>query len=324
MKAVTITKFGGPEVLQLTDEPNVEPIGNEVLIEVKASGVNRSDILQREGRYAAPATTSNDIPGLEVSGVVVACGSDVTMWKKGDKVCALLAGNGYAQFVLVKEGQCLPIPKGLSFTEAASLPETLFTVWSNIFERGKLKPNEWLLVHGGSSGIGVTAIQIAHALGSKVAVTVGTDEKAEYCYTLGADLCINYKTQDFEEILKSKGVDVILDMIGGTYFQKNITVLNEDGRLVYINAEGGQNVLLDIWQLMVKRLTVSGSTLRGRSYEYKKGLAEEVYQNIWPLIESGKFKPVVYKVFSYKDVVKAHQCMEQSKHIGKIVLDWEV
>ncbi|RKD90407.1 NAD(P)H-quinone oxidoreductase [Mangrovibacterium diazotrophicum] len=324
MKAVTITEFGSAEVLQLTEIPQPIPVGNEVLIEVKASGVNRSDVLQRQGKYAAPTNTPNEIPGLEVAGVVVVCGPDVTQWKEGDRVCALLGGGGYAQFVAVKEGQCLPIPAKLDFIEAASLPETVFTVWSNIFERGSFQPGESLLVHGGSSGIGVTAIQLAHAFGSRVITTVGTDEKAQYCSDLGADLCINYKTQDFEEVLKNSGVDVILDMIGGPYFEKNLHVLNEDGRLVYINAESGKDVSLDIWQMMVKRLSISGSTLRGREYEYKKRLAEEVLKYVWPLIENGKFKPIVYKAYSYTDVVQAHQCMEQSKHIGKIILDWEV
>jgi NADPH2:quinone reductase len=323
MKAITISKFGGPEVLQLVEVPDLIPSQNEVLIQVKASGINRSDILQRQGKYAAPSSTSNEIPGLEVSGIIVDCGPEVTQWKKGDHVCALLSGGGYAAYVTVKEGQCLPIPEGLNFIEAASLPETVFTVWSNIFERGKLKPDETLLVHGGSSGIGITAIQIAHAFGSKVITTVGSDEKAQYCYELGADLSINYKKEDFEEILKTKGVDVILDMIAGTYFQKNLSILNEEGRLIHINAENGKNVELDIWQLMLKRITISGSTLRARNYEYKKRLAAEVFKNVWPLIENGKFRPVIYKTFSHRDAVSAHECMEHGSHIGKIIIDWE-
>lgn len=323
MKAITITKFGGPEVLKLAEVSDLVPSKNEVLIQVKASGINRSDILQRQGKYATPDSTANEIPGLEVSGIITGCGPEVTQWKKGDQVCALVAGGGYAEYVLVKEGQCLPIPKGLSFIEAASLPETVFTVWSNIFEQGKLKPGESLLVHGGSSGIGITAIQIAHALGSKVFTTVGSEEKARYCAELGSDLSINYKTEDFEEILKPKGIDVILDMIAGPYFQKNLNILNEEGRLIHINAENGKDVELDIWQLMMKRITIYGSTLRGRDYNYKKRLTKEVFKNIWPLIENGKFKPVIYKTFSYQNAVSAHKCIEDSSHIGKIILDWE-
>jgi len=323
MKAITISKFGGPEVLQVTEVPDVIPSQNEVLIQVKASGINRSDILQRQGKYAAPDKTSNEIPGLEVSGIIVECGPEVTQWKKGDAVCALLPGGGYAEYVTVKEGQCLPIPKGLNFIEAASLPETVFTVWSNIFERGKLKPGETLLVHGGSSGIGITAIQIAHAFGSKVITTVGSEEKAKYCSELGAALCINYKEEDFEKVLEDEGVDVILDMIAGTYFQKNLNILNEEGRLIHINAEHGKDVALDIWQLMLKRLSITGSTLRARNYDYKKRLAKEILENVWPLIENGKFKPIIYKTFSYQNAVSAHESMQEGSHIGKVILNWE-
>ena len=323
MKAITISKFGGPEVLQVTEVPDIIPSQNEVLIQVKASGINRSDILQRQGKYAAPDKTSNEIPGLEVSGIIADCGPEVTQWKKGDHVCALLPGGGYAEYVTVKEGQCLPIPKGLNFIEAASLPETVFTVWSNIFERGKLKPGETLLVHGGSSGIGITAIQIAHAFGSKVITTVGSEEKAKYCSELGAALCINYKKEDFEKVLENQGVDVILDMIAGTYFQKNLNILNEEGRLIHINAENGKDVALDIWQLMLKRISITGSTLRARNYDYKKRLAKEVFENVWPLIENGKFKPVIYKTFSYQNAVSAHQSMQEGSHIGKVILDWQ-
>jgi len=323
MKAITISKFGGPEVLQVTEVPDVIPSQNEVLIQVKASGINRSDILQRQGKYAAPDKTSNEIPGLEVSGIIVECGPEVTQWKKGDHVCALLPGGGYAEYVTVQEGQCLPIPKGLNYIEAASLPETVFTVWSNIFERGKLKPGETLLVHGGSSGIGITAIQIAHAFGSKVITTVGSEEKAKYCSELGAALCINYKKEDFEKVLENQGVDVILDMIAGTYFQKNLNILNEEGRLIHINAENGKDVALDVWQLMLKRISITGSTLRARNYDYKKRLAKEVFENVWPLIENGKFKPVIYKTFSYENAVSAHQSMEEGSHIGKVILDWQ-
>ncbi len=322
MKAIRIVKYGGPEVLKLQDVEDSIPLENEVLIEVKASGINRSDILQRNGNYSAPDNAPADIPGLEVSGIVVSCGSKVTKWKRGDKVCCILSGGGYSQYVCVGEGQCLPIPKGLTFLEAASLPETVFTVWSNIFEQGRLQAGETLLVHGGTSGIGTTAIQIAHALGSKVFTSVGSEAKAEFCHQLGADICVNYKTQDFETLLHNEGVDVILDMRAGEYFQKNLNILHSDGRLVHINSEGGDAVNLSIWQLMIKRLTITGSTLRGRDYKYKTQLANSVYNYVWPLIEEKKFKPVIYKTFPVSEVSQAHICLEEGKHIGKIVLDW--
>ncbi|MFT3920123.1 NAD(P)H-quinone oxidoreductase [Cloacibacterium sp.] len=323
MKSIIITQFGGPDVLKVVNVPNLDTLKNEVLIEVKASGINRSDILQREGKYAAPAENSIIIPGLEVAGVIVACGSEVTRFKIGDKVCALLSGGGYSQFVTVNEGQCLSVPSGLGFIEAASLPETIFTVWSNVFERGHIQSGETLLVHGGSSGIGITAIQIAHALGIKVVTTVGSKSKADFCYELGADLCINYKIQDFERELKNEGVDVILDMRGGDYFQKNLNILNKEGRLIHINSEGGDKVELSIWEIMTKRLTITGSTLRDRDYRYKTQLANAVYQNVWSLIESGCFKPVVYKTFPYWDVIEAHRCLEKGEHIGKVMLSWD-
>src|SRR5665213_1940541 len=269
MKAIVITKPGGPEVLQLRDCVTPVPGVEEVLIQVKAAGLNRSDIFQRKGNYPAPAGVSADIPGLETSGIVTLCGPNVTMWKPGDKVCALLAGGGYAEQVAVKEGQCLPLPEGLSFAEAASLPETTFTVWNNVFERGALQPGETLLIHGGSSGIGITGIQIAHALHSKVVVTVGTDEKGKNCQDLGADQIINYKKQDFERVLQQEGVDVILDMVGGDYLQKNLNILKPDGRLVHINSVKGDQVGFSVHQVMQKRLTITGSTLRSREYSFK-------------------------------------------------------
>lgn len=320
MKAVIITKYGAPEVLQLKEYPTPEISGDEVLIEVKAAGLNRSDVFQREGNYSAPNGVPADIPGLEVSGTIVKCGPDVTDFKVGDNVCALLAGGGYAEFVNVGEGQCLPIPDGLGFAEAASLPETVFTVWSNVFQRGKLQPGETFLLHGGNSGIGITGIQIAHALGSKVIVTVGSDEKGKICLDLGADSYINYKTQDFEQELQNKGVDVILDMIGGDYLAKNINILNPEGRLIHINAVDGSQTNLDIWKVMLKRLTISGSTLRSREYEFKKQLAQEVYKNVWPLIESKKFKPVICKTFSFSEALEAHRLLEEGTHSGKIIL----
>lgn len=320
MKAIVITKPGGPEVLKLQDYPTPEISGDEVLIEVKAAGLNRSDVFQREGNYPAPEGASAEIPGLEVAGTIVKCGPDVVDFTVGDRVCALLAGGGYAEYVAVREGQCLPIPEDLSFAEAASLPETVFTVWSNVFQRGNLQPGETLLLHGGNSGIGITGIQIAHALGSKVIVTVGSDEKGRKCLELGADSYINYKTQNFETELQNKGVDVILDMIGGDYLAKNINILKPEGRLVHINAVSGSHVDLDIWKVMTKRLTVTGSTLRSREYEFKKQLAKEIQKNVWPLIESKKFRPVIYKTFPFSEAAEAHRLLEDGSHTGKIIL----
>lgn len=320
MKAIVITKPGGPEVLELQEYPTPEISGDEVLIEVKAAGINRPDVFQREGNYPAPAGVVAEIPGLEVAGTIVKCGSDVVDFKAGDKVCALLAGGGYAEFVAVKEGQCLPIPEDLSFTEAASLPETVFTVWSNVFQRGNLQPGETLLLHGGNSGIGITAIQIAHAFGSKVIVTVGSDEKGQKCLELGADAYINYKTQNFEAELQDEGVDVILDMIGGDYLAKNINILKPEGRLVHINAVGGSKVDLNIWKVMTKRLTITGSTLRSREYEFKKQLAKEIQKNVWPLIESKKFRPVIFKTFPFSEAAEAHRLLDDGSHTGKIIL----
>ncbi len=323
MKAIVITKPGGPEVLQLKDYATPVPGVEEVLIQVKASGLNRADVFQRKGNYPAPAGVPADIPGMEVAGIVTACGPNVAMWKAGDKVCALLAGGGYAELVTVKEGQCLRVPKGFSFAEAASLPETVFTVWDNVFERGALQPDETLLIHGGNSGIGITGIQMARALLSKVIVTVGTDEKEKTCLELGANQAINYKKQDFEKVLQQEGVDVILDMVGGDYLSKNLNILNPDGRLVHINSVKGDQVSFSIHQVMNKRLTITGSTLRNREYSFKKKLAQSVRQHVWPLIEEGKIKPVIYKIFPFAEAAAAHRLLEESEHTGKMVLIWE-
>lgn len=320
MKAIVITSYGGPEVLQLREYKTPPVTGDEILIEVKAAGLNRSDVFQREGNYPAPPGVPSNILGLEAAGIVVECGPDVKNFKVGDKVCALLAGGGYAEFVSVREGQCLEIPSDLTFAEAASLPETVFTVWSNIFQRGALKPGETLLIHGGNSGIGITGIQLANALGSKVIVTVGSDEKGQNCIELGADFYINYKKQDFEKELREEGVDVILDMIGGDYLSKNINILRPEGRLIHINAVDGSHVDLDIWKMMIKRLTVTGSTLRSREYEFKKYLTAEVKKNVWPLIESKKFKPIIFQTFPFTEASKAHKLMENGTHTGKIIL----
>ncbi|MFD1604810.1 NAD(P)H-quinone oxidoreductase [Flavobacterium artemisiae] len=320
MKAIVITQPGAPDVLKLQEYPTPEITGDEILIEVKAAGLNRSDIFQREGNYPAPAGVSAEIPGLEVAGIVVKCGPDASAFKIGDQVCALLAGGGYAEYVAVREGQCLPIPNGLTFAEAASLPETIFTVWSNVFQRGALKSGETLLIHGGNSGIGITGIQIAHALGIRVIVTVGSEEKGQNCLELGADSFINYKKEDFETVLQDQGVDVILDMIGGDYLRKNINILKPEGQLVYINAVSGSHVDLDLWKVMTKRLTVTGSTLRSREYDFKKQLAQEVQKNVWPLIESKQFKPIIFKTFPFTEALEAHLLLEESRHTGKIIL----
>jgi len=320
MKAVVITKYGGPEVLNLQEYPTPEISGDEVLIEVKTAGINRPDVFQREGKYPAPEGVPADILGLEVAGIIVECGPEVVSFNVGDRVCALLAGGGYAEYASVREGQCLPIPADLSFAEAASLPETIFTVWSNVFQRGHLQPGETLLIHGGNSGIGITGIQIAQALGSKVIVTVGSDEKGRKCLELGADSYINYKTQNFETELENEGVDVILDMIGGDYLSKNINILKPEGRLVHINAVSGSRVDLDIRKVMTKRLTITGSTLRSREYQFKKQLAKEIKSKVWPLIESKKFRPVIYKTFPFSEAAEAHRLLEDGSHTGKIVL----
>lgn len=320
MKAIVITQPGSAEVLKMIDYKDPVPFGDEVLIDVRAAGINRADVAQRSGKYPAPAGVPADIPGLEVSGVVIQCGESVTQWKPGDKVCALLAGGGYAERVVVKEGGCLPIPNIFSFAEAAILPEAIFTVWSNVFQRGALQKGEHLLIHGGSSGIGVTAIQLAKAFGAKVFVTVGSEEKAQACLAFGADIAINYKTQDFEDILLAHGVDVVLDMIGGEYFAKNINIMKPEGRIVYINAMGGNQPNINIMQVMARRLTITGSTLRSRAYEFKKALAADIMEKVWPLMESGAFKPIIFKTFPYEQASLAHELMESSGHIGKIVL----
>lgn len=320
MKAVIITEFGGPEVLKMKERPVPTPGAGEVLIKVKAAGVNRPDVIQRMGKYPAPPGAPVDIPGLEVAGIVEQVGDNTSRWKPGDRICALVAGGGYAEFVSVSGEQCLPIPDILNFTEAAGLPETVYTVWHNVFQRGQLQPGERLLIHGGSSGIGITAIQLAKINGDQVVVTVGTDEKGAACLQLGADTFINYKTQDFESLLSENGVDVILDMVGGDYFGKNLNILNEDGRLVYINAMHGPNVNLNILQMMRKRLTITGSTLRNREASFKAGLTSEIEEKVWPHLTRGLFKPVIYKIFSLKDAADAHRLMESSKHIGKIIL----
>jgi NADPH2:quinone reductase len=327
MKAIVITQPGGPKVLQLTERPIPQCQPNEVLIKVMAAGVNRPDVFQRKGNYPPPAGAPVDIPGLEIAGIITEVGASVTRWKPGDKVCALVTGGGYAEYCKAPEGQCLPIPANLNYAEAASLPETFFTVWSNVFDRAALQPGESLLVHGGSSGIGVTAIQMAKALGSTVYVTAGSDDKCSFCEQLGADKAINYKTADFKEEIKTltsgAGVNVILDMIGGDYMPGNIDSLEIEGRLVFINAMNGREVQLDLGKVMAKRLIITGSMLRSREVTFKAAIAKNLEQKIWPLIEAGGIKPVIYKIFNAKDAATAHRLMESSTHTGKIVLSFE-
>jgi NADPH:quinone reductase len=323
MKAVVITQPGAPEVLQVQERPKPEPGTGEVLIQVKAAGINRPDVIQRKGKYPAPPGVPADIAGLEVAGIIEECGPGVSRWKAGDEVCALVGGGGYAEFVVADERHCLPLPKGWGFGEAASLPETVFTVWHNVFQRGCLQPGEHFLVHGGSSGMGITAIQLAKAWGAKVYATAGSAEKVKACEALGAEKCINYKEQDFEEVLKDVGIDVILDMVGGDYIAKNIRILRPGGRLVFINAMQGAKGEFDALDLMRRRLTLTGSTLRPRDAAFKGGLAAEVEQKVWRMLEQGKFKPVLYRTFPMHQAAEAHALMESSEHIGKIVLTTE-
>ncbi len=323
MKAVIITQPGGPEVLQVQERPVPEAGPGQVLIRVAAAGINRPDVAQRKGKYPAPPDVPPDIAGLEVAGVVEACGPGVSRWRAGDKVCALAGGGGYAQYAAVDERHCLPVPEGWSFEEAASLPETVFTVWHNVFQRGGLRSKEDFLVHGGSSGIGITAIQLAKARGARVFATAGTEEKCLACEELGAEKCINYKLSDFEDSLMKVGLDVILDMVGGDYIPKNLRLLRVDGRLVFINAMNGGKGGFDALDLMRRRLTLTGSTLRPRDADFKAALAADVEKNVWPVIAAGEFRSVVYKVFDMENAPAVHALMESSEHIGKIVLRME-
>ena len=324
MTAISITEPGGPDVL--TPQSIETPVAgdNEILVKVAAAGVNRPDVLQRKGGYPPPPGAP-ETPGLEIAGEVAALGNGASKWKVGDKVCALVAGGGYAEFCNVHETNALPVPAGLSLVEAAGLPETFFTVWTNVFERGALKQGESLLVHGGSSGIGTTAIQIASNLGSTVYATAGSAEKCKACEGLGASRAINYRDEDFVEVLKKetakKGVDVILDMVGGDYIQRNIKTAARDGRIVNIAYLNGSKAEVDFMMVMLKRLTLTGSTLRIRSVAEKAAIAGALEENVWPLIEAGKIKPQIFKTFPLAEASKAHELMESSAHIGKIVLE---
>ncbi len=324
MKSIVIREPGGPDVLTLTDLPTPEPRAQEVLIKVTAAGVNRPDVLQRMGLYPPPPGASN-IPGLEVAGEVAALGEGVSRWKIGEKVTALTAGGGYAEYALAHEGSCMRAPKGLGMSEAACIPETFMTVWHNVFERGALKAGECFLVHGGSSGIGSTAIQLAVHFGARVFATAGSDEKCAYCESLGAERAINYKTQSFAQEIKEatcgRGVDVILDMVGGAYVQDDIACAAEDGRIVQIAFLKGSRVQADLMPLMLKRLTLTGSTLRPRKPEFKARLARELEQKVWPLLESGAVKIMIDKAFPLAQAADAHRHMESNAHMGKIVLE---
>lgn len=320
MKVIEIVEPGGPSVLKSSVRSIPKPKRNEVLIKISYAGINRPDVLQRSGSYLPPPGAS-DLPGLEASGIIFAIGKNVTNWEVGDEVCALLPGGGYAEYAVTQASHCLPVPTGMNLKQAAALPETLFTVWSNVFQRGGLKPNEKFLVHGGSSGIGTMAIQLANLFGSEVYATAGSDAKCSACEELGAIRAINYNKEDFLEVIKSiGGVHLILDMVGGAYIEKNIKALVDDGRLVQIAFLKGAKVELNFAQIMTRRLTVTGSTLRPQSDLSKSQIASELLEKIWPLLSTGRINPVINSVFDLNDVSSAHLLMESSKHIGKIVL----
>jgi len=320
MNAVEITEPGGPDVLRLTSRPVPAPTAGDVVIKVAYAGVNRPDALQRAGLYAPPPTAS-DLPGLEAAGEIVAIGDSVSDWSVGDKVCALLPGGGYAEYVATPAAHCLPIPEGMGLREAACLPETFFTVWSNVFGRGGLKAGERFLVHGGSSGIGTTAIQLANAFGARVFTTAGSDEKCAKCVDLGAERAINYRNEDFVDVMRAEGgADLILDMVGGDYLPRNVRCLADDGRLVQIAFLQGPKVELNFAQVMMRRLTITGSTLRPQSDQAKAMIAEALRAHVWPLLASGQVAPVMDSEYELANAALAHAHMEKSTHIGKIVL----
>jgi NADPH2:quinone reductase len=320
MRAVEISQPGGPEVLTLADRPRPQPGHGQVVIRVAWAGVNRPDALQRAGAYAPPPGAS-DLPGLEASGEIAAIGAGVSDWAVGDKVCALLPGGGYAEYVATPAAHCLPVPAGMDLREAACLPETFFTVWSNVFTRGRLTAGERFLVHGGSSGIGTTAIQLAREFGARVFTTAGSDDKCRACTDLGAERAINYRTEDFVAAVKAEGgADLILDMVGGSYLPRNISALADDGRLVQIAFLTGPKVELNFAPLMVRRLTITGSTLRPQSDLAKARIAEDLRARVWPLLDAGRIAPVMDSEFALADAASAHARLESSGHIGKIVL----
>jgi NADPH:quinone reductase len=323
MSAVEIAAPGGPEQLKLTRRPVPKPGSDDVLIRVAAAGVNRPDIMQRQGRYPAPAGAS-DLPGLEVAGNIAAVGSNVSSFKVGDKVTALLAGGGYAEYAVASAALCLSIPAGLSMVEAAAIPETFFTVWTNLFERGRCKAGDTVLIHGGTSGIGTTAIQLAVALGARVFATAGSPEKAKACERLGAVRGIDYKTEDFVEVIREategRGVDIILDMVGGDYLARNLEIAAVEGRLCVISLLGGARAELNLGVMLTKRLTITASTLRARTVAQKAAVADAVHCHVWPLLIAGRVRPVIHKTFPLAAASSAHALMETSNHIGKIVL----
>jgi NADPH2:quinone reductase len=323
MKYIKIEEPGGPEVLKLDSMPIPEPGPGEVLIRVAAAGVNRPDVMQRKGLYPPPPGAT-DVPGLEVSGTVLSAGENVTEPAVGNEVCALVVSGGYAEYCLAAASLCLPIPEGISLGDAAGIPETFFTVWTNVFERAQLKSGESILVHGGSSGIGTTAIQLGKAFGTTVYTTAGTAGKCEFCEKLGADAAFNYREQDFSEeiinLTEGKGVDVILDMVGGPYFPKNIGLLAVEGRLVQIALMQGSKAEVDFLTLLLKRLTLTGSTLRPRTVEQKTEIAQALRENVWPLLDSRAVRPIIHQTFPLEKAAEAHSLMESSSHIGKILL----
>jgi putative PIG3 family NAD(P)H quinone oxidoreductase len=326
MRAVEISQPGPPEVLRAVERPDPTPAAGEVRIRVAAAGVNRPDILQRRGAYPPPPGAS-DLPGLEVAGVIDLLGSGVNEWHVGDRVCALVSGGGYATLCTAPAVQCLPMPRGTDFVAAAAIPETFFTVWTNVFDRGRLRAGESALFHGGSSGIGTTAIQLAVARGSRVFATAGSDEKCRACEQLGAERAINYRTEDFVESIKEatdgRGVDLILDIVGGDYIARDLAALAVDGRLVVIGFMGGDTATIDFRRVLGRRLTMTGSTLRPRSVAEKGEIAIALRWEVWPLLEQGVVKPIVYRTFPLEDAAAAHRLMESSEHVGKIVLTTE-
>jgi len=323
MHAIEISAVGGPEVLLLRNRPTPVPGVGDVLVKVAAAGINRPDILQRRGLYPPPAGVS-DIPGLEIAGTIVALGQGVRDWRSGERVCALVSGGGYAEYCVVPATQCLPIPRSLNAIEAASLPETFFTVWSNVFDRAAIRPGESLLVQGGAGGIGVAAIQLAHAFGQRVFTTAGNAARCAACERLGAERAINYQTEDFVEVIKDvthgRGVDVILDMVGGDYVARELRALADDGRLVFIAYGGGRQAVIDIDEILRRRLILTGSTLRARPVAFKAAIARSLRTKVWPLLDAGRVRPVVHASFPLAQAAQAHVLMESGAHVGKIVL----